>query len=459
MAKLTAAQQRLLDDAIFIAASRLVFSKLAQSHTPITKLSTIAETTSGGTPLRSVSAYYGGNIPWIKSGDLNDGLIEGADEYITTEGLQNSSAKIFPAGTVVIALYGATVGKTGILNIDAASNQAVCAIFPKNSDIDRNYLFWFLRHKRQDFLDMSFGGAQPNISQAILRETQIPVPPYDLQQQISQFLKIITERQAGYPTKLPNLPEPLSQIPRIVAQIEVLAARIEEARGLRRGAVEEAEALVVAKKNYLFSADFIAKYPSYSLGTVSEIQSGVTLGRDLTGERVSLPYLRVANVQDGFLDLGEIKEVEIRASEFEKWQLEIGDILLTEGGDWDKLGRGAVWKGEIKNCIHQNHIFRLRVNPEKFDPYYLMALISSPYGKAYFQNASKQTTNLASINQRQLKAFQIYGPPLPDQHRIVAYLDSLQAQVDHLKRLQAETAAELDALLPSVLDKAFKGEL
>jgi hypothetical protein len=86
-------------------------------------------------------------------------------------------------------------------------------------------------------------------------------------------------------------------------------------------------------------------------------------------------------------------------------------------------------------------------------------LISSPVGKAYFQEASKQTTNFASINQRQLKAFRVFQPPLPEQRRIVAELDALQAEVDALKRVQAETAAELDGLLPSVLDKAFKGEL
>jgi type I restriction enzyme S subunit len=172
-----------------------------------------------------------------------------------------------------------------------------------------------------------------------------------------------------------------------------------------------------------------------------------------------LPYLRVANVQDGHLDLAEIKEVEVLESEADKWKLQRGDLLLTEGGDWDKLGRGTVWREEIPNCIHQNHIFRIRTKPDKFVPEFVAKLIGSPVGKAYFQDASKQTTNLASINQRQLKAFRVFQPPLPEQRRIVAELDALQAEVDALKRLQAETAAELDALLPSILDKAFKGEL
>ena len=133
--------------------------------------------------------------------------------------------------------------------------------------------------------------------------------------------------------------------------------------------------------------------------------------------------------------------------------------MLTEGGDWDKLGRGAVWHDEISNCIHQNHIFCVRTSTDDFDPYFLLALINSPYGKTYFQGASKQTTNLASINQKQLRAFRVFQPPLAEQQRIVTYLHNLQYKIEGLKRIQAETSAELDALLPSILNKAFQGEL
>lgn len=214
-----------------------------------------------------------------------------------------------------------------------------------------------------------------------------------------------------------------------------------------------------AAKSSVFNDEAEHNWSSTKLGKIADIRSGTTLGRKLTGETMFLPYLRVANVQDGHFDLGQIKQVEIRESEYDKWQLQSGDLLLTEGGDWDKLGRGAVWKGQISECIHQNHIFRLRFDQAKFEPRFVHALISSPEGKSYFQNASKQTTNLASINQRQLKAFPVHYPPIVEQRRIVAYLDDLQAKVDAVKRLQAETQAELAALLPSVLDRAFRGEL
>jgi len=154
---------------------------------PEKKICDIAETTSGGTPSRSMSQYYGGNIPWIKSGELNDGLISEHSEAITEEALKNSSAKIYPKGTLVLALYGATVGKVGIVNFATASNQAVCAIFPSR-EVDKKYLFWFLRQKRLDFIRISFGGAQPNISQTVVKKTLLPVPPLSIQNQVVTIL-------------------------------------------------------------------------------------------------------------------------------------------------------------------------------------------------------------------------------------------------------------------------------
>jgi len=252
---------------------------------------------------------------------------------------------------------------------------------------------------------------------------------------------------------------PLEEQHRVVARIEELAARLEEVRTLRHQATEEVEALAPSHANFIFTSDDILRWPTCSLEEVAEIRSGVTLGRRLYGRTIRLPYLRVANVQDGHLDLSKIKEVEILQSEVEKWRLLSGDLLLTEGGDWDKLGRGTVWHNEITNCIHQNHIFRVRTREDTLIPEFLAALIGSPVGKSYFQAASKQTTNLASINQRQLRAFPVFQPPIAEQHRILSELDGLQAKVDELKRLQGETAAELAALLPAVLDRAFKGQL
>jgi type I restriction enzyme S subunit len=252
---------------------------------------------------------------------------------------------------------------------------------------------------------------------------------------------------------------PLDEQRRIVDKIDRLAAMVDEAHALRVRSLNEAAQWVPSVAHQLFAGYLPRKSNKVCLGEISEVRSGVTLGRQLAGDLIELPYLRVANVQDGYLDLDQVKMVWIKSDERDKWQLEGGDLLLTEGGDWDKLGRGTVWRDEVADCIHQNHIFRVRLCSEEFDPEYVLAVIRSPYGKDYFKEASKQTTNLASINQRQLKAFPIFKIPLEEQRRIVTYLNGLQAKMDHLKTLQQKTSTELEALLPAILDKAFKGSL
>lgn len=147
---------------------------------PSFPLGEVCRTTSGGTPSRKRADYFLGDIPWVKSGELTDGLVSEVSEFITDEAVANSSAKLFPHGTLLIAMYGATVGKLGVLTKPAATNQAVCAIFPP-PELDLKFLFWFLRFKRNYLIDQAVGGAQPNISQTILRELMVPVPPIDLQ--------------------------------------------------------------------------------------------------------------------------------------------------------------------------------------------------------------------------------------------------------------------------------------
>lgn len=154
---------------------------------PVVQLGSICQTTSGGTPLRSRAEYFGGLIPWVKSGDLTDGDVTSCEENITEIGLHNSSAKLFPKGTVLIAMYGATVGKLGLLGMEAATNQAVCGITAP-SELDHKFLFYFLLAQRQKLIDLSTGGAQPNISQRIIRDIFVPVPNIDEQRNIVDIL-------------------------------------------------------------------------------------------------------------------------------------------------------------------------------------------------------------------------------------------------------------------------------
>ena len=149
----------------------------------------VFETSSGGTPLKKEESFFkNGTIPWIKSGEVSQGFIYRSEENITELGLINSSAKIFPHNTVLVAMYGATVGQVGILKINAATNQAVCGIFPNDLMIPE-FLFYLLKSKRNYLISLSNGGAQPNISQAIIRKLKIPLPPMEVQREIVEEIE------------------------------------------------------------------------------------------------------------------------------------------------------------------------------------------------------------------------------------------------------------------------------
>ncbi len=193
-----------------------------------------------------------------------------------------------------------------------------------------------------------------------------------------------------------------------------------------------------------------------NLETVSEIISGTTKGRQFNGvETVELPYMRVANVKDGYLDLSSIKTIKVRIDEVDKFSLRSGDLLMTEGGDPDKLGRAAIWSGEVETCLHQNHIFKVRVKREIVLPEYLRELIGSPYGKAYFLGVAKKTTGIATINRTQLGRFPVIIPSISLQNEFVTKFSQLRLIESH----QISAAKAIEALFLELLQRAFSGQL
>jgi type I restriction enzyme S subunit len=188
------------------------------------------------------------------------------------------------------------------------------------------------------------------------------------------------------------------------------------------------------------------------LGKLAEIVSGVTLGsKNENTDEVGVPYLRVANVQDGYFDLQEIKTIRVSRAQFEKLQLRYGDVLMNEGGDFDKLGRGAVWQEEIKPCIHQNHVFRVRPRSERLGSFYLAFWSQSEMGKKYFVLNSKQSTNLASINSTQLNRFPVALPSLREQVRIESRVLAFNGDVESLKQGLAKLSQQKKGLMHDLL--------
>ena len=164
-------------------------------------------------------------------------------------------------------------------------------------------------------------------------------------------------------------------------------------------------------------------------------------------------------MQAGYLDLSEIKTIPVAVDEIDRYSLQIGDLLLTEGGDHDKLGRGTVWTGEITPCVHQNHIFAVRLDPEVILPQFAEYEMQSWHARGYFLRVAKKTTNLATINKTKLGNFPLRYPAIAEQRRIVAYLDEVQSHTTELQRTAAALAADLDRTEQAILAQAFKGEL
>ena len=151
---------------------------------------------------------------------------------------------------------------------------------------------------------------------------------------------------------------------------------------------------------------------------------------------------------------------EVTPTELERWRLWPGDVLIIEGnGSAEQIGRTALFRGEIQDCVHQNHVIRIRPECQKMMPEFLNCFLNSPMGQDEVQTRSRTTSGLRTLSVGRIKGIHVPVPPLSEQRRIVKELDALQARVDALKKLQAETAVDLDALLPSILDKAFEGEL
>lgn len=208
-------------------------------------------------------------------------------------------------------------------------------------------------------------------------------------------------------------------------------------------------------------ADVETVYPEHweitAFDDIAIVIGGVTKGRKLQGKKtVICPYLAVANVQRGYFKLDTLKTIEIVATELPKYLVEEGDLLITEGGDWDKVGRTAIWRKKADNILHQNHVFKARVPSTLIKNEWVELVLNSGIGRDYFAGASKQTTNLASINMTQLRSFPFPIPPLKEQENILAALLSITAECSEWRKL-LEKKQNLSTLLAGATVSTLTG--
>lgn len=256
---------------------------------------------------------------------------------------------------------------------------------------------------------------------------------------------------------LPKLPEQQ----RIAAYLYASCVAIDAAVATKRRQVETLEALGKAIIQRAVTRSISTRVDLESTGNpwmeqvprgwklvclkrIAEVQGGLTLGKQYEDPLIERPYLRVGNVQDGHLDLADVSTIELPASVAATVELRPNDVLMTEGGDLDKLGRGYLWQGEIPGCLHQNHIFAVRCFTHKLQPMFLAYVTAAKYGRDYFEATGKKTTNLACTNATKVGEFPIPLPSLPEQQAIIAYLDSKLAD---LKKVSANIESQIATLL------------
>ena len=389
------------------------------------KLGDICKTTSGGTPHRGNSNFYGGSIPWVKSGELNDTIIVETEEAITSEALRSSSAKIFNKGTLLVAMYGATVGKLGILGINAATNQAVCAIFTSEI-IDRDYLFFHLLCERQNLLKMSFGGAQPNISQAVIRNLEIPLPP-------------IAEQK------------------RLVAILNDRFAAIETARKATEAQLEAAKALPAAYLREVFNSPEAEGWRSVQLADVADFKNGINFTGDQKGRGILTVDVLNMYSDNLFIRTDELYRIDIEPKE--DYLLQQNDILFVrssvkrEGVGWTSLC--PFMPEPMSFC---GFIIRVRIIVEELLPEFVTHYCRSPFVREQLISKSG-TGTITNISQLQLKTLSVPLPPIAKQKEIVTTLNDRFATIETIRKAIEDQLEAINALPATLLRQAFNGEL
>lgn len=273
------------------------------------------------------------------------------------------------------------------------------------------------------------GTNYPAVNETDVRALQLPMPPPEGQAGIAQLLDAVDKT------------------------IQCTREAAERARDLDHSLLHDLLEKGIAGRHRKKKPN----WPIHRLDEVADVGYGVTLGKDVSGfKNVELPYLRVANVQDGHLDLSTIKTVRVRVEEVENYRLEPGDVLMTEGGDLDKLGRGTIWNGEIPNCLHQNHIFRVRAKQDQLRPYFLSLVVESDIAKRHFLRVAKRTTNLASINKTALRAFRFPVPEPTEQEEIENVMKAAKATVKALSEKESALLTLKKSLMHDLLTGAVR---
>ena len=463
-----------------------------------TTLGEIGDWSSGGTPSRKESRYYGGDIPWVKTGNLNDGLVVEIDEQITQEGLKNSSAKMFPSESLVIAMYGATIGKLGILESAATTNQACAVLLAQGLTKDLiKFVFYYLLNSREDLREIGKGGAQPNISQTVIKKFSILLPPLNEQRRIVAKIEELTAHSKRARAALDEVPTLIEQFKQSVLaaafrgdltadwreknpDVEPAEKLLERIRAERRKCWEESElekmrARGKKPKNEKWKEKYTEPSRLNSSGLpqlpknwcwVSWEQVAINQnGRAFPSKEYSESGIKL--LRPGNLHISGRVEWTKSNSRWmpEEWGMKYPDYIIQENELVINLtaqsladaflGRVCL-TGHDEKCLLNQRIARLK--PSIISPKFCLWLLKSPIFRKYVD-----TLNTGSMIQHmftsQIDKFIFPLPPLEEQAEIIEIVESQIKRMEDICLIAEQAIEDFTSIGQSILAKAFRGEL
>jgi type I restriction enzyme S subunit len=411
-------------------------SQISPKGWAVTQIQSIAAWGSGGTPSRKNSSYYGGKIPWIKTGDLGNRMVTAASEFLTEDAVKNSSAKWFRKGSVIMAMYGATIGRTSILGLDATTNQACAVGNPIENITSTEFLYYLLCSEKDSFIAKGKGGAQPNISQALIKAHEISLPPLAEQKEI------------------------VAQLDKVLAQVESTTTRLDAIPATLK---KFRQSVLVDAVNGKLTESFLKKEISMNirkLGDICEAAFDGPFGSKLKTSDYTTEGVRVARLENiGHLNFIEDKRTYISEEKYEsllKNRIKKNDVLFSSFVDEEV--RVCIFPIEDIKFINKADCFCLRPNITIVNPMYIVYLLASRV--SYDQIKSNvQGVTRPRINLRILKSLEFRIPPLSEQTEIVRRVEELFAYADKVEAQVNAAQERVNKLTQSILAKAFSGEL
>ncbi|MBQ8819685.1 restriction endonuclease subunit S [Campylobacter sp.] len=403
----------------------------------VKKLGDIAITSSGGTPLRTHSEYWNGNIKWLKISDLNDSLIDNSDEFITEIGLKNSSAKILKKGTLLVAMYG-SIGKLGILNTEATTNQAICAIInKKDKKFEIKFLFYFFMSAKEKMLNESFGGVQKNISQTYLKNLEIPLPNLTEQKAIADKLDDSFAKIENAITNLINAKENLKLYKQSVLKSAFNGDLLPNTSPTHWEVKKLGE--IISKEKYSMKRGPFGS----ALKKEFFVDNGIRVFEQYNPINSDPHWKRYFITKEKFKEL-------------EAFKASAGDLLISCSGT---LGKILELPKNTEIGIINQALLKIKLDQKQI----LNSFFIHYFNSNKFQNLILEKTigtaikNIASVSE--LKQLEIPLPNLTEQNLIVAEIDRRFAIVDKTLNLIDKNIQNAKNLKQSILKKAFSGEL